>query len=141
MSGGALNYFYNHLEEHADDLGDRELNDLVKDLAQLYHDREWCLSGDICDGKWNEARDDFKKKWLTPEGREHRMKEYLDECIEEMRYLVDPDSRKYCNGCIHWKRKSPRDRRLPADYGKCDFESSCLVHGHEDKCRKYEART
>ena len=137
MSGGALNYFYNHLEEHANDLGDRELNDLVKDLSQLYHDREWCLSGDISDGQWNKARDDFKKKWLTPEGRESRMKGYLDECVEEMRYIVDPGSRKYCNSCGHWKRSE----RSTANYGKCDYETHCLFHEHSDKCRKYEART
>ena len=40
MSGGSLNYFYIELEEHAGDLGDKELNNLVMDLARLFHDRE-----------------------------------------------------------------------------------------------------
>ena len=46
MSGGHLNYFCHSLEEHIGDFGDRELDDLVKDLAELFHDREWYLSGD-----------------------------------------------------------------------------------------------
>ena len=53
MSGGSLNYFYSDLEEHEKDFGDKELNELVHDLAQLFHDREWYLSADTCEGAWN----------------------------------------------------------------------------------------
>jgi len=35
MSGGSLNYFYSQLEDHVGDFDDRELDDLVKDLAKL----------------------------------------------------------------------------------------------------------
>ena len=38
MSGGSLNYFYGQLEEHIGDFGDKELDELVKDLAELFHD-------------------------------------------------------------------------------------------------------
>ena len=41
MSGGSLNYFYSELESHDRDFGDLELNELVKDLAQLFHDRDF----------------------------------------------------------------------------------------------------
>ena len=61
MSGGSLGYFYCKLEEHCDDLGDRELNELVEDLAKLFHDREWYLSGDTCEDTWDKSRNDFYK--------------------------------------------------------------------------------
>ena len=64
MSGGSLNYFYEKLEEHASDFGDKELEKLVRDLSQLFYSREWYLSGDYGECKWNEARDKFKDKWL-----------------------------------------------------------------------------
>ena len=50
MSGGSLDYFYCMLEEHTNDFDDKELNNLVSDLAQLFHDREWYLSGDTSRG-------------------------------------------------------------------------------------------
>ena len=65
MSGGSLDYFYSQLQEHIGDFKDKELDELVEDLAKLFHDREWYLSGDYCEGTWNEARDNFKKKWFT----------------------------------------------------------------------------
>ena len=46
MSGGSLNYFYSELEGHAGDFRDKELDDLVRDLAHLFHEREWFLSSD-----------------------------------------------------------------------------------------------
>ena len=36
MSGGSLNYFCYQLEEHIGDFGDKELDELVKDLAELF---------------------------------------------------------------------------------------------------------
>ena len=56
MSGGSLNYFYSYLEEHVGDLGDKELDNLVLDLAKLFHDREWELSGDIGKGLVRQLR-------------------------------------------------------------------------------------
>lgn len=136
MSGGALNYFCHHLEEHVGDFGDAELDNLVKDLAHLFHIREWYLSGDMSEGEWNRNRDEFKVKWLTAEGRQERIKSYLDACVEEMRCLVDVSCRRYCLSCTHWN-KSPRVN----GYGKCDYQSSCLTHGYENACEKYEKKT
>ena len=45
MSGGSLDYFYSQLNDHVGDFKDRELDELVSDLAELFHDREWYLSG------------------------------------------------------------------------------------------------
>ena len=43
MSGGSLDYFYTMLQDHVGDFGDKELDELVADLAELFHDREWYL--------------------------------------------------------------------------------------------------
>lgn len=64
MSGGSLYYFYCDLEDHAGDFDDPELDGLVTDLAKLFHDREWYLSGDTSIDRWIKSRDEFKKKWL-----------------------------------------------------------------------------
>jgi hypothetical protein len=103
MSGGSLNYFYSELEDHEKDLGDKELNELVHDLAGLFHDREWYLSADTCEGTWNEARDKFKAKWFTEHGRQERIEQYLSEIADEVRDTFGI-STKYCRNCKHWKQ-------------------------------------
>lgn len=133
MSGGSLDYICYTLEEHTKDFDDKELNDLVSDLSQLFHDREWYLSGDTGEGAWNEARDAFKRKWMTPDGREKRLIAYIDEEAEKLRQLVDIDRRKYCESCEHFT--------LRRTYGKCDHETSCLTHPKKSACEKYEVRT
>ena len=79
MSGGSLNYFYCNLQDHIGDFGDKELDDLVADLAELFHEREWYLSCDSGKGDWVEARDAFKNKWFTKIGRQKRIEKYLKE--------------------------------------------------------------
>ena len=84
MSGGSLDYFYNRLEEHIGDFNDKELDDLVKDLAKLFHDREWYLSCDYGEDQWNEARDKFKQKWFSEGARGERIEQYLEEVKQEL---------------------------------------------------------
>ena len=129
MSGGSLNYFYGMLEEHVGDFGDRELDELVKDLATLFHDREWFLSSDTCEGNWNEARDKFKAKWFTETGRQERIERYLSDLTEEVRrsFGIRP---KYCKDCGHFTPE-----KKGSDYGKCDFETRCLMH-RKEYCEK-----
>lgn len=134
MSGGSLNYFYIGLEEHIGDFGDKELDDLVKDLSTLFYEREWYLSGDTNVGDWNEASDAFKKKWFTNEGRESRIKEYFDSCVNDMRRLVGIYNR--CGKCSHWFPKEDKD----GVYGRCDIESRCLMHRSENACENYNER-
>lgn len=132
MSGGSLNYFYSDLESHIGDFGDRELDDLVRDLAELFHDREWCLSGDIGEGSWNKARDDFKAKWFSAHGREERIEKYLDEINEEVRKTFGMSVR-YCRNCAYWEKE---EKDGYDDYGKCVFHKSCLMHSH-DSCNQF----
>ena len=128
MSGGSLNYFYCQLEDHVGDFGDKELDELVKDLAELFHDREWYLSADYGEGTWNEARDAFKAKWFTEHGRQERIEKYLAEIGDEVRAMFGMS--KKCQTCEHWERESEC-------YGKCEYVSGCLMH-RSDACEKHE---
>ena len=130
MSGGSLDYFYGYLEDHVGDFADKELDDLVKDLAKLFHDREWFLSGDCGEGDWNEARDNFKAKWFTEHGRQERIEKYLKEFGDEIRVTFGMKT-DYCQTCKHWTAGSD------SKYGKCEFEHYCLMHRSES-CERYE---
>ena len=131
MSGGRLDYFYSQVEEHVGDMGDKELNNLVDDLAKLFHAREWYLSGDTGEGEWRKERDAFKKRWFTPHGRQERIEEYLKEFSREIREELGI-SREYCSTCSHFTLEPKKGR-----YGYCDFEPHCMMHTH-DSCDKWE---
>ena len=131
MSGGALEYFFGHLEDHIGDFKDRELDDLVQDLATLFHDREWYLSGDTSEGNWRESRDAFKAKWFTKLGRQKRIEKYLDELKEEMLDSLGLDKR-YCQTCKHWT--SEKDDGY---YGRCEYATGYLNH-RSDRCERWE---
>ena len=131
MSGGSLDYFYFQLQEHAGDFEDRELNELVTDLAQLFHDREWYLSGDTCEGSWKEAREKFKEKWFTEVGRTDRIEKYLSDIRHEVLESFGLSDR-YCKNCANWKTDEET-----SPYGSCEFEKSCLMHGYES-CEKFQ---
>lgn len=131
MSGGSLNYFYGDLECHTEDFNDKELNELVKDLATLFHDREWFLSGDTCEGAWNEARDAFKKKWFGHDSQKLRMERinrYLDEIREDLMKQFGV-SERYCRNCNHWTQD---ERENYEEYGSCELVKSCLMHRSEN---------
>ena len=130
MSGGSLNYFYSELEDHVGDFRDKELDELVADLAKLFHDREWYLSCDTCEGSWNEARDAFKAKWFSEHGRQERIEKYLAEFADEIRMSFGMG--KYCEDCIYWTAGDN-------GYGKCKFQKQCLAH-HCETCDKWERR-
>jgi len=132
MSGGSLNYFYSDMESHVGDFGDKELDDLVKDLAKLFHDREWYLSSDTCEGNWNEARDAFKEKWFGKNSRGKRIDKYLDDIRTEILKSFGI-SDKYCKYCKHWTEEKEKD----SPYGVCDITKGCLMHRFEC-CDKYD---
>lgn len=132
MSGGSLNYFCYQLEEHVGDFGDRELDELVKDLAELFHDREWCLSGDTGEGEWREARDKFKEKWFTEYGRKDRIDQYLKQLASE---LFDSFGfGAYCKDCVEWTPQHDGSR-----YGNCNLHDNYLLH-RGDNCENFERR-
>lgn len=124
MSGGSLNYFYCELQDHDKDFGDKELNELVSDLADLFHAREWYLSSDTGVGDWNEARDRFKAKWFTLHGRQERIEKYLDEIAEEVRESFGM-SRRHCQHCKHWTEEEKGETYA---YGRCPFTKGYVHH-------------
>ena len=132
MSGGSLDYFYSQLNDHIGDFKDRELDELVEDLAELFHDREWYLSGDICEGAWNEARDKFKKKWFTEVGRQERLEKAFEETKTELLRSFGFEV-KYCKDCKHWTKEKD------GSYGNCKYHKHCLMHRCET-CKDWESK-
>ena len=135
MSGGSLNYFYSYLKEHSGDFGDKELDELVLDLAELFHAREWYLSSDTGPGDWVEARDAFKKKWFGENSRQERIELYLESIRRE---VLDSFgiSNMYCKNCKHWMKE---EKEGYDKYGICDFVKGCLMH-RSDSCDKFESK-
>lgn len=78
MSGGSFDYVYYRIREAGDMTKDKEIRDLLYDLADLLHDEEWYESGDYRKNQYLESLARFKKKWFK-EDRKERMKKYIDE--------------------------------------------------------------
>ena len=133
MSGGSLNYFYSDLEDHVGDFGDKELNDLVSDFVELFHAREWYLSGDTGIGSWREARDKFKKKWFTEQGHKERIEKYLSEITSEIKETFGIEAR-YCKDCKYWRLGEKTDCK----YGHCEYAQGYMLH-QSDCCERWES--
>ena len=125
MSGGSLNYFYGYLEEHVGDFGDKELDDLIRDLVKLFKAREWYLSADTNEGSWRDERDAFKRKWFSPVGRRERIDYYLDEIRNDVLESFGLSDRR-CSNCSDWTKKPEED----SSYGFCDIRKG-LTHRSE----------
>lgn len=85
MSGGSHNYIcYKIEEELVGSMEDRELDDLMQDVADLAHDLEWYHSADTSKEDYRKAVAAFKKKWFE-DAREPRLMQYVDEEIDKLR--------------------------------------------------------
>ena len=135
MSGGSMNYFYSTLEEYSNVLGDRELNDLVKDLVKVFHDKEWWDSADIGEGSYNLTVKNFKEKWFTVVGQNRRYAEYIDTAIRDLKRELRLDT-TYCKDCKHYMMES----RYDGKYGRCKHYTTCMVHAYDTPCEEYEER-
>lgn len=132
MSGGSLNYFYASLESHIGDFRDKELDDLVSDLSDLFYAREWYMSGDTSEGEYREAKDKFKAKWFGKGSRAKRIEKYLEDIKADVMAQFCEDDRK-CMNCKYWTRESEK-------YGKCEYETCHLWHRSE-MCDKWEEKS
>lgn len=83
MSGGSMDYVCYKIEEQAPHLGDRELVDIAKDMAKLFHDAEWWDSGDISEKDYRETAKWFKDKWLRSEKVDERLRRYIDQIFDD----------------------------------------------------------
>jgi hypothetical protein len=85
VSGGSHNYVcYNIENELCGQMHDRELDDLMKDIAELAHDLEWYDSSDIGRADYMETVKKFKDKWFNG-NRKERLKGYVDESINNLK--------------------------------------------------------
>lgn len=85
MSGGSHNYIYYKIEEElVGQMHDMELNDLMKDIAELAHDLEWFDSSDCSENDYKKSVEKFKNKWFG-KSRNERLKEYIDESINKLK--------------------------------------------------------
>ena len=82
MSGGYLDYICFKLENITDRIDDREIKELVKDLADLLHDYEWWQSGDYSSDFYDKKLKEFKAKWFG-DNRNERLKDYLNTILDE----------------------------------------------------------
>lgn len=84
MSGGSRNYFYRELEEQAGEMRDRELDELVRDLAKVMHDLEWWESCDYGESAYRETVREFKRKWFGG-GREEVLQNIVEKSCAELK--------------------------------------------------------
>lgn len=85
MSGGSHNYIYYKIQEElVGQMHDKELNDLMKDISELAHDLEWFDSSDYGENDYKKSVEKFKNKWFG-KSRNERLKEYIDESINELK--------------------------------------------------------
>lgn len=78
MSGGSYNYAYTTIENlYAGSMYDKELDDLMEDLAEVCHDLEWWQSCDIGEDDYRKTVEKFKEKWFKQD-RKIRLKSYID---------------------------------------------------------------
>ena len=131
MSGGSLDYFYNQLIDHVGDFDDVELDELIKDLSNLFKAREWYLSGDTGLGTWREERDKFKSKWFTEHGRNDRINSMITKMADKMRDALGVKE-SYCETCMNWTGDTEF-------YGRCKKTKNVYFHRRED-CDKWEQK-
>ena len=85
MSGGSHDYVCFRIEEYlCDRTHDKELDDMMRDIAELAHDLEWMDSGDISPESYWKTVSKFKKKWFKG-NREERLKKYVDASILDLK--------------------------------------------------------
>lgn len=78
MSGGSFDYGYCVIErDYVGRMEDREMNDLMNDIAKVMHDLEWWQSCDISEEDYRETVDKFKEKWFK-QSSDDRLKKYID---------------------------------------------------------------
>lgn len=88
MSGGCMDYLCFKMQDACERIEDKEIKDLMKDLAELMHDLEWWQDGDYSSSDYYETLDKFKAKWFG-DRRNERLKEYLNNTLDEMKWEID----------------------------------------------------
>lgn len=86
MSGGYMDYAYQRIYDMAEDfVDDKEIKEMMQDLAELMHDLEWWKSCDYSKGQYDESLANFKNKWFGSGNRDERLLKYIDESLDEIK--------------------------------------------------------
>ena len=84
MSGGSHSYICWKIEEElVGQMRDAELDDLMKDIAELAHDLEWADSGDYAIEDYFNSVKKFKAKWFHG-NRTKRLQGYIDKKLNKL---------------------------------------------------------
>lgn len=65
MSGGSLDYVCYKVDDAARYVKDKEVRELLRDVANLLHDLEWSQCDDISEEDYLESLKNFKEKWIN----------------------------------------------------------------------------
>lgn len=86
MSGGSMGYLCYKIEEEAvGHMCDAELDELMRDIANLLHDCEWWLSGDYGEESYRKSVAKFKSKWFgNTAHRSKRLERLIDEKLDQV---------------------------------------------------------
>ena len=83
-----MNYFCYRLEEQADYVEDKEIKELICNLADLLHDLEWYTSGDYGKDDYEKSLKEFKSKWFNG-NRDERLRRHVEEIMDETKHELD----------------------------------------------------
>lgn len=86
MSGGSYNYICYKLSDECEGrMYDAELDELIKDLAEVLHDLEWWQSADTDEERYRNTVRSFKTKWFIADARERNLEKIINEKTENLR--------------------------------------------------------
>jgi len=83
MSGGSYDYICYQVGDLSGRMYDKEMDLLVKDLADLLHDLEWWQSGDVSEERYRKTLEKFKTKWFG--NRNERLADIINESCNSLR--------------------------------------------------------
>lgn len=145
MSGGSYDYIYCRLKEECDGrMYDAEMDDMIRDLAEVLHDLEWWQSADSSEDEYRATLTRFKAKWFK-DNREERLKGYIDNQISIVRNQLyaligeptDPKSewehdheilKAYSDGANGVLEEIRAEIEM--------YEADCRLQGGTDECEK-----
>lgn len=145
MSGGSYAYIYCRLKEECDGrMYDAEMDDMIRDLAEVLHDLEWWQSADSSEDEYRATLTKFKAKWFK-DNREERLKGYIDNQIGIVRnqlyaLIGEPTEPKSEWEHDHEILKAYSDgangvlEEVRAEIEM--YEADCRLQGGTDECEK-----
>jgi hypothetical protein len=86
MSGGSFGYHYMDLSVYHGQMEDTELDEMIKDLADVLHDLEWYASSDYSEDIYRKTVQAFKDKWFGK--RDERIRDLLIKELDDVKNRI-----------------------------------------------------